>query len=239
MKYILLPETIQKGQPHKLSFFLAMEEYVARNVNEEECFFMWQVEPSVIFGRNQVVENEVNMDYCRQNGIQMYRRKSGGGCVYADNDNVMLSYVSKGDSVGQAFNRFIQMVLLVLRRMGVEAVGTQHNDVLIGDRKVCGTACLHLDGCNIVHSTLLYSTNMDHMLRAITPSREKLQSKGIQSVHQRITLLKDHVSLSIDEVKLLIRQTLCEGELVLTADQVDEIEQMAQEYLTKDFINKL
>ena len=239
MKYILLPETIQKGQPQKLSFYLAMEEYVARNVNEEECFFMWQVEPSVIFGRNQVVENEVNMDYCRQNGIQMYRRKSGGGCVYADNDNVMLSYVSKGDSVGQAFNRFIQMVLLVLRRMGVEAVGTQHNDVLIGDKKVCGTACLHLDGCNIVHSTLLYSTNMDHMLWAITPSREKLQSKGIQSVHQRITLLKDHVSLSIDEMKLLIRQTLCEGELVLTADQVDEIEQMAQEYLTKDFINKL
>ena len=200
---------------------------------------MWQVEPSVVFGRNQVVENEVNMDYCRQHGIHMYRRKSGGGCVYADSDNVMLSYVSKGDNVGLAFNRFIQMVLLVLRRMGVEAVGTQHNDVLIGDKKVCGTACLHLDGCNIVHSTLLYSTNMDHMLQAITPSREKLESKGIQSVRQRITLLKDHVSLSLEEVKTLIRQTLCDGELTLTERQVDEIEQAAQAYLLKDFINKL
>ena len=131
------------------------------------------------------------------------------------------------------------MVLLVLRRMDVEAVGTQHNDVLIGDKKVCGTACLHLDGCNIVHSTLLYSTNMDHMLQAITPSREKLESKGIQSVRQRITLLKDHVSLSLEEVKTLIRQTLCDGELTLTERQVDEIEQAAQAYLLKDFINKL
>lgn len=223
----------------KLSFYLAMEEYVARYMSEDECFFMWQVDPSVIFGRNQVVENEVNVDYCRQHGIQMYRRKSGGGCVYADHDNVMLSYVSKGDSVGLAFNRFIQMVLLVLCRMGVEAVGTRHNDVLIGDRKVCGTACLHLEGCNIVHSTLLYDTNMEHMLNAITPGPEKLAKKGIQSVRQRITLLKDHVSLSIEDVKSLIRQTLCDGELVLTTAQVDEIEQMAQEYLTNDFINKL
>jgi lipoic acid synthetase/lipoate-protein ligase A len=216
-----------------------MEEYVARYVFEDECFFMWQVEPSVIFGRNQLIENEVNLDFCKKHGIQMYRRKSGGGCVYADSDNVMLSYVSVGDSVGQAFNRFIQMVLLVFRRMGLEAVSTQHNDVLIDNRKVCGTACYHVDGRNIVHSTLLYDTNMTNMLQAITPSREKLQSKGIQSVRQRITLLKDHVSLSLEEVKTLIRETICSGELVLTEKQVIEIEHMEEEYLQKEFINKL
>jgi lipoic acid synthetase/lipoate-protein ligase A len=151
----------------------------------------------------------------------------------------MLSYISEGDNVGLAFNQFIQMVLLVFRKMGVEAVGTQHNDVLIGDRKVCGTACYHLDGRNIVHSTLLYDTNMDNMLQAITPSQEKLQSKGIQSVRQRITLLKGHVTLSLEEVKTMIRETLCTGELVLTEQQVKAIEQMEQEYLLKDFINKL
>ncbi len=239
MKYISLPEKSQQERPRKLSFYLAMEEYVARYVFEDECFFMWQVEPSVIFGRNQLIENEVNLDFCKKHGIQMYRRKSGGGCVYADSDNVMLSYVSVGDSVGQAFNRFIQMVLLVFRRMGLEAVSTQHNDVLIDNRKVCGTACYHVDGRNIVHSTLLYDTNMTNMLQAITPSREKLQSKGIQSVRQRITLLKDHVSLSLEEVKTLIRETICYGELVLTEKQVIEIEHMEEEYLQKEFINKL
>jgi lipoic acid synthetase/lipoate-protein ligase A len=151
----------------------------------------------------------------------------------------MLSYVSKGDSVGQAFNRFVQMMLLVLRRMGVEAVGTHHNDILIGGKKVSGTACYHLDGRNIVHGTLLYDTNMEHMLQSITPSQEKLQSKGIQSVRQRITLLKDHVSLSLDEVKTIIRQTLCNGEQTLTGKEVAEIEQLEQDYLRKEFINKL
>lgn len=236
MQYINLPEA---HEVRSLSFYLAMEEFVARHVDADDCFFMWQVEPSVIFGRNQMIESEVNLAYCQEHHIQVYRRKSGGGCVYADSDNVMLSYISKGDNVGLAFNRFIQMMLLVMRKMGVEAVGTRHNDILIGDKKVSGTACYHIDGCNIVHSTMLYDTNMEHMLHAITPSQEKLQSKGIQSVHQRITLLKDHVNLSLEEVKALIRQTLCSDERTLTACEVGEIEQLEQEYLRKDFINKL
>jgi lipoic acid synthetase/lipoate-protein ligase A len=138
----------------------------------------------------------------------------------------MLSYVTTGDNVGFAFNRFINMELLVLRKMGIEAVGTSHNDVMIGDRKVSGTASYHLPGRCIVHGTLLYDTDMEHMLKAITPSSEKLQSKGIQSVRQRITLLKDHTTLSLEEVKALFRQTLCQQSRSLTPDEVRGIEEL-------------
>ena len=235
MIYVSLPV----NEVRRLSFYLALEEYVARRIDEPEAFFMWQVEPSVIFGRNQVAENEVNVPYCREHGIKMYRRKSGGGCVYADMDNVMLSYISDGDNVGFTFNKFVQMILLVLRKMGVEATGTSHNDIMIGDRKVCGTAFYQLPGRSIVHSTMLYDTNMEHMLNAITPSAEKLQKKGIQSVRQRITLLKDHTSLSLEEVRTLIRQTLCDGELVLTATQMAEIGELEHTYLKEEFIKLL
>ena len=232
MKYISLPEE----KVRRLSFYLAMEEWVARHLDEPECFFMWQVAPTVIFGRNQVVENEVNVPYCREKGIQMYRRKSGGGCVYADMGNVMLSYVCDGDNVGFTFNKFINMVLLVLRQLGVNAVGSDHNDVMIGDRKVCGTAFYHLPGRNIVHSTFLYDTDMENMLQAITPSREKLQRKGVESVRQRITLLKDYTDLGLEDVKVLMRKTLCVGEKTLTPSEVAEIEQMEVNYLKEDFI---
>lgn len=228
MKYITLPDNNER----RLSFYLAMEEYVARYIDEPDCFFMWQVAPSVIFGRNQSVANEVNLDYCRQHNIQVFRRKSGGGCVYADWDNVMLSFITSGDQVGFTFNRFVQMILLVLRKMGVEATGTSHNDILIGDRKVCGTAFYQLPGRSIVHSTMLYDTNMEHMLHAITPGPEKLASKGVQSVRQRITLLKDHTPLGLDEVKTQIRDTLCQGELMLTPADVARIEELEQNYET-------
>ena len=236
MKYVALPFQ----EPRRLSFYLAMEEFVARHTDEPDAFFMWQVEPSVIFGRNQVLENEVNVAYCREHGISLYRRKSGGGCVYADMDNLMLSFVTSEENVNFAFNRFVNMVLLVLRKLGIAATGTSHNDIMIGDRKVCGTACYHLEGRCIVHSTMLFDTNMDHMLNAITPSKEKLAKKGIESVRQRITLLKDYTTLdSVEALKALIRETLCEGERLLTASEVAGIEAIEATYLKEEFINLL
>ena len=220
MKYITLPDE----KTRRLSFYLAMEEYVARQKDVADSFFMWQVEPSVIFGRNQLIGNEVNTDYCREHGIEVFHRKSGGGCVYADMGNVMLSYITPDNQVGVVFNRFMGMIMLVLRRLGVTATATSHNDVLIDGRKVSGTAFYHLPTASIVHGTLLYDTNMQHMVNAITPSPEKLQAKGIQSVRQRITLLKDYIPQTIDELKVFIRETLCDGQRQLTDRDVAAIE---------------
>lgn len=236
MKYISLPVS----ETRRLSFYLAMEEFVARHLDEPDAFFMWQVGPSVIFGRNQVLENEVNVAYCREHNIKLYRRKSGGGCVYADMDNLMLSFITTEENVNFAFNHFVNMILLVLRRLGIEATGTQHNDIMIGDRKVCGTACYHVGGRSIVHSTMLYDTNMEHMLNAITPGPEKLEKKGIQSVRQRITLLKDYTTLEgVEALKQLIRDTLCVGERQLSQDDVAKIEAIEASYLKEEFINLL
>ena len=236
MKYVILENQTER----RLSFYLAMEEYIARHMEEDDdLFFMWQVKPTVIFGRNQSLENEVNVDYCRAHGIEMYRRKSGGGCVYADQSNIMMSYISKEENVGLTFNRFVNMLLLVLRKMGIEATGTSHNDVMIGDKKVSGAAFYHLPGRSIVHSTMLYDTDMEHMLHAITPSKQKLEAKGIKSVRQRITLLKDHTSLTLEEFKALVRATLCLGERVLTPDEVSGIEQLELTYLKEEFINRI
>ncbi len=49
MKYVSLPDDDVRPLP----FYLTMEEYVARRF-PDELFFMWQVEPTVIFGRNQL-----------------------------------------------------------------------------------------------------------------------------------------------------------------------------------------
>jgi lipoic acid synthetase/lipoate-protein ligase A len=227
MVNIILTET---AVARRLSFYLAMEEFVARQQWADDAFFLWQVAPSVIYGRNQVVENEVNIEYCQAHGIQLFQRKSGGGRVYADRDNLMLSFITKEEQVGFAFNRFVNMVLLVLRKMGVEATGTHHNDIMIGDRKVCGTACRKTPHGCVVHSTMLYDTNMQHMLQAITPTRQKLAKNGVESVRQRITLLKNYTSLTLEEVKKLIIRTLCDSERMLTADEVAQIEKIEEQY---------
>ena len=232
MKYVALP--VEKVR--RLSFYLAMEEYVARRIDEQDLFFMWQVEPSVIFGRNQLIENEVNLKFCRERGIKTYRRKSGGGCVYADMNNVMFSYITKDEAVGFTFNRYINMVVLVLQNLGVDAKASGRNDVMIGDRKVSGNAFYHIPGRSIVHGTMLYDTDMVNMVGAITPTDEKLLSKGVASVRQRIALLKDYINLDIEQFKTFVRNNLCQGEIVLNEEDIRGIEEIEKDYLTDDFI---
>lgn len=232
MLYISLPDNKQR----RLSFYLAMEEYVAKHIDNADCFFMWQVAPSVIFGRNQLIETEVNVGYCREHGIQTYRRKSGGGCVYADMSNVMFSYITKDEAVNFTFNKYINMVVMVLQRLGVEARASGRNDIMIGSRKVSGNAFYHVPGRSIVHGTMLYDTDMRNMVGAITPSTQKLTSKGISSVRQRIALLKDYIHLDIEEFKTFVKNNLCDEELLLSASQIEEINEIEKEYLSPDFI---
>ncbi len=232
MKYIRLPE----DKVRRLSFYLAMEEFVARSIDESECFFMWQVAPTVIFGRNQLIENEVNLDYCRKHGIQTYRRKSGGGCVYADMSNIMFSYITKDINVRFTFDKYLRMVAYVLRKLGIDAEASGRNDILVRGKKVSGNAFYHLPGKSIVHGTMLFDTDFEVMVSAITPSDEKLISKGVQSVRQHVTNLSEYLSITIEEFKTFVRQQMCDGEILLTAVQVQCIEEIEKEYLNEEFI---
>lgn len=210
---------------------------MARRLPAGDYLFCWQIEPSVVFGRNQVMANEVDTAYCRNNGIGMFRRKSGGGCIYADMGNVMFSFITDSDNVGLTFNRYINMMVLMLRKIGVNAAATGRNDIVVDGRKVSGNAFYHLQGRSIVHGTMLYDTDMDNMLHAITPPETKLESKGVESVRQRIALLKDYINIGVDGLKDGIMRGLCNSEHVLTAVDVAEIEELEHNvYLSPAFI---
>lgn len=232
MKYLSLPDNATRILP----FYLAMEEHAAHIMGEDDLFFMWQVEPTVIFGRNQLIASEVNVDYCREHGIAFYRRRSGGGCVYADRDNIMFSYITRSDEVQTTFSAYTNAVAAMLRGLGLNASASDRNDVMIDGRKVSGNAFYHIPGRSIVHGTMLYATNMEHMLNAITPSREKLTSKGVQSVRSHITTLSEHLTMDIEAFKRHVRQTLCDGEVMLTADDVAQIERLTEPYLERSFL---
>ena len=232
MKYVALPNDVQ----HRLPFYLAMEEYVARHLAADDYFFMWQVEPTVIFGRNQLIDTEVDVEYCRANSIQMYRRKSGGGCVYADRDNLMLSYVTPASNVNLTFNRYMLMVEHLLQKLGIDAKTTGRNDILVDGKKVSGNAFYHLPGRSIVHGTMLYDTDLERMVRSTTPSDAKLKSKGVESVRQHVTTLNKYLDITIEEFKKFVRINLCDGEVVLDDCAVEAIKEIEQGYLTDEFI---
>ena len=189
MKHVILPDIGQQS----LTYYLAMEEKVAEEI-DDEVFFVWQSEPTVIIGRNQVLEAEVNLDFCRERGIEIVRRKSGGGCVYSDKGNIMISYISKRGDVSEVFDRYLASLTECLCSLGLNASRSERNDVLVEGMKVSGNAFHQLPGRSIVHGTLLFSTDFDALEQAIRPPVEKLERHGIRSVRQRVANLSDFLS---------------------------------------------
>lgn len=221
-----------------LPFYLAMEEHLARNYPDKDFFFMWQVEPTVIFGRCQNPYAEVNLDFCRREGIHTYRRKSGGGCVYADMNNIMFSHVitTRGD-VPTVFGSYCNQVVATLRKLGLDASASGRNDVLISGRKVSGYAFYHLHGRSIVHGTMLYDVDAERMARAITPSHTKLQAKGVKSVRSHVTTIREHLPrLTLKEFRDFCRREMCDSEQEMTPADIASIEEICRGYLTPQWI---
>lgn len=227
---VLLPEG-HREQPRRAAFYLALEEWVARELPPAEYCLWWVVRPTVVFGRNQDMKAEVNGEYCRSHGIDMIRRRSGGGCIYADGGNVMTGFVTPSVNVESTFARFTALIAARLRAMGIDAEATGRNDITVGGRKISGNSFYHLPGRSIVHGTMLYDTDMENMLNAITPSRAKLESKQVQSVSSRIVTARElRPDLSFEEFRRALSDNIADAQYVLTPDRVAEVERLEQRY---------
>ena len=173
-----------------LAEYLQKEQELVRTV-QEPTLFTWIVSPTVIYGRHQSAEVEVNEEYCRANGIAVVQRTSGGGCVYADRGNLMTSYISPSTHSEHVFEEFLQLLRDAVAAKGLPAVTTAHNDVLVDGRKVSGNACYTTPTGTIVHGTMLFDVNLEAMVNAITPTSGKLAKHGVASVRQRVVNIKE------------------------------------------------
>jgi len=234
MKYILLPkpDTI-----HQLPFYFAVEEYVARHYTDDDYFMGWRVNPTVMLGRNQLIDNEVNTDYCKEHKIDIFRRKSGGGCIYADKGCIQFSYISRAINANEAFAAYMQRMADLLKGLKIDAQLSGRNDILIDGTKVSGCAFYQLSNRSVLHNSLLFDTQLDHLSNALTPAKEKLQSKGVASVRQRVTNVATYTQLDILAFMDYVRQEMCGTEVLeLTEEDMKEVAEIEKELSSDDFV---
>ena len=234
MKYILLPkpDTI-----HQLPFYFAIEEYVARHYTDDDYFMGWRVNPTVMLGRNQLIDNEVNTDYCKEHKIDIFRRKSGGGCIYADKGCIQFSYISRSVNANEAFTAYMQRMADLLKGLKIDAQLSGRNDILINGTKVSGCAFYQLSNRSVLHNSLLFDTQLDHLSNALTPAKEKLQSKGVASVRQRVTNVSTYTQLDILAFMDYVRQEMCGTEVLeLTEEDMKEVAEIEKELSSDDFV---
>lgn len=232
MKFIFHPE-IRDARIN-----LAVEEFILNNlnVNEEDYFLFYINGPSIIVGKNQNTNEEVNLKYVEENGIHVVRRLSGGGAVYHDEGNLNFSFLTKDD--GDSFNnykKFTEPVVQALHKLGVEAELSGRNDIHVGSRKISGNAQFTTKGRMFSHGTLMLDSNIEEVVNALVVSEEKMRSKGIKSVRSRVANISEFLSepLTMEQFVDHLLASIYEGKeierYILTEEDWDKVRAISAE----------
>lgn len=229
----------------RAAFYLAAEEWVARNLKEDSYLFTWQLGRTVVMGRNQVAHQEIDLDFCRANGIDVIRRKSGGGAIFADEGNIMISLVTPSGKVETIFQEYASTEAAGLNSLGVHVEVHGRNDIILTGRgKICGNAFYHMADRNIVHGTLLYDTDPELMQGALYANPQKLDGKGVKSIRQRVGYLRGVLETppsltpqqKVTWLRNKMREILTDRTTVIDPAVIPEIESIEKGYYEDSFL---
>lgn len=177
------------------NFNFALEKYAMDELDlSHEYFLFWRTEPTLMIGKFQNALQEINMDYVKANHVNVVRRVTGGGTIYTDMNGWQFSFITK-NPIGKNidFAHFTKPIINALASINITAELSGRNDLLIDGRKFSGNAQYKSKKVNLHHGSLLFNTNIENMVRALSVADEKLISKGIKSVRSRVTNISEHL----------------------------------------------
>jgi lipoate-protein ligase A len=189
------------------SYGLAADEILARRAEPTLRLYTYRSHAALV-GRFQNVESEVDVSFCREQGIGINRRPTGGGTILMGECQLGVALAVRGDRERarprDLLARFSSGLGEALRRLGVPGGFAGRNDVEIEGRKIAGLGLYRASsGGLLFHASLLVDLDVPLMLRVLQTPFEKIASKGIETVEARVTTLCRELgrTLSIDEVR--------------------------------------
>jgi len=210
--------------------------------------------PTALVGRHQVLGRELDLAYCRRNGIGVARRVTGGGAIYMDQGQLGWALVFHRrtlglPALGDVAGAICEAVAAGLGRLGVDARYRPRNDIEVEGRKISGTGGF-FDGDTLIYQgTVLVDLDPERMLSVLKVPAGKLARHGAGSAAQRVVTLREllgSATPSIETVQAALLEgfrerlaldwhadTLTEGELVLAQQQYDE------EIGTDEFVSEI
>ena len=179
---------------------LAIEEYLTDTVPEDTLIvYLWQNKHTVVIGRNQNAWAECRTAEFERDGGTLARRLSGGGAVYHDMGNLNFTFSLRTQDYD--LSRQQSVIVEACRMLGIPAEISGRNDILTNGCKFSGNSFYSHNGRSFHNGTLLISVDMANLGKYLTPSKVKLESKGVASVRSRVVNLTElRPTLTISEM---------------------------------------
>jgi lipoate-protein ligase A len=183
---------------------MALDEAILTSVARGEVpttlrFYHWP-RPAVALGYFQAVAEEVNVDACERDGVEIFRRMTGGGAVYKDpagelNYSLVIpeSHPLLPRDIMSSYRVIEQGIIKGLENLGLQPELTGINDIVMDGKKISGNAQTRKQGIIFQHGTLLLDFDAEKMATYLKISREKLSDKGLSDIRKRVGTLKEYL----------------------------------------------
>ena len=170
-------------------------------------FYCWA--PSAVsVGRFQDLSDAVRIGDCRQHGVDIVRRISGGGTVYHDSQGeITYSVVVKEKDLGTtdvvyAYNKICNGLIEAARNLGINAnfsPGDQRNcpNLAVGGRKISGSSQYHKGGVLLQHGTFLLDVDLEKMFTYLRVPWAQTISNIVCVANEKITSVKKELNRDV------------------------------------------
>jgi len=195
-----------RGARANIAFDQALIE--ARNAGKiPDTIRFLRFHPSALVGLHQILAHEVRLDYCRQAGIEVGRRITGGGGLYLDEGQIGWELVMERRRLGttdlaEIAARVCRAAARGLRQLGIPAEFRPRNDIEVGGRKISGTGGF-FDGDTLFYQgTLLIDFDPARMIEVLKVPVEKLAKRDLDDARRRVITVREVLGRapSLDEV---------------------------------------
>jgi len=153
--------------------------------------------PTALVGYHQSLNEELRLDYCRKQGIEINRRVTGGGAIYFDEPQLGWELIFDRRLFGATTDmatisqRICEAAAEGLRGLGIEAAFRPRNDIEVEGRKISGTGGAFDGDAVLFQGTLLIDFDVEALLKALRVPTEKLNKREITSARERVVSVKD------------------------------------------------
>lgn len=209
---------------------LARDGYFLENNKKGDVILYFYVNKNaVIIGRNQNAWKECSIANMDADGVQLVRRHSGGGAVFHDNGNLNFSFIM--DEKHYDLNRQMRVILNAVSKLGLKAELSGRNDITVDGKKFSGNAFSLAKGNRSHHGTILVNADLTKLSNYLCVSKEKMRSKGIDSVRARVCNICELSSgLTVEAMRRLVIESFIEeygaaSEYVFDGTALAEVEE--------------
>ncbi len=217
-------------------FYFGLEEYLIKDYDYKgDIFLLWSVVPTVMIGRHQITDVEIDNKFVEDNGIEVVRRNSGGGAVYTDPNCLQFSFITSNKNHSDIFRGHVNKIVDAIKKLGLDAKFTGRNDILVDGKKFSGNAEYIYKDRMVMHGTILFKTDFDKMLNCLTPDKSKLTKHGVSSVKSRVVNIGDLLEMTIDEFYDYLVKEISSSWIDYQTLELEKINQYSQKFYTNEW----